>query len=59
LPAHPLFSQGYLSVGCAPCTQPVAAGDDERSGRWAGQGKTECGLHTGAISTPRKDQTRE
>lgn len=59
LPAHPLFSQGYLSVGCAPCTQPVTAGGDERSGRWAGQGKTECGLHTDAISKPREDQTRD
>lgn len=46
LPAHPLFSQGYVSIGCAPCTRPVAMGMDERSGRWSGQGKTECGLHT-------------
>jgi phosphoadenosine phosphosulfate reductase len=48
LPAHPLFSQGYLSIGCAPCTRPVQAGEDERSGRWAGQNKIECGLHTTA-----------
>jgi phosphoadenosine phosphosulfate reductase len=53
LPAHPLFSQGYLSVGCAPCTAPVTEGQDERSGRWAGTGKTECGLHTEALLTPR------
>jgi len=46
LPSHPLFSQGYLSVGCAPCTAPVMEGQDERAGRWAGTGKTECGLHT-------------
>jgi len=46
LPAHPLFSQGYLSIGCAPCTRPVQDGEDERSGRWAGQRKVECGLHT-------------
>lgn len=46
LPEHPLLSQGYLSIGCAPCTMPVSEGGDERSGRWAGQGKTECGLHT-------------
>lgn len=46
LPAHPLFSQGYVSIGCAPCTRPVQIGMDERSGRWAGRGKTECGLHT-------------
>lgn len=53
LPAHPLFQQGYLSVGCAPCTAPVAPGEDERSGRWAGTGKTECGLHTPALHPPR------
>ncbi len=42
---HPLASQGYPSIGCWPCTRPVAAGDDPRSGRWAGRGKMECGLH--------------
>jgi phosphoadenosine phosphosulfate reductase len=42
---NPLRHQGYTSIGCAPCTQPVAPGDDERSGRWAGSPKTECGLH--------------
>ena len=46
LPSHPLFEQGYTSIGCAPCTRPPLADDDERSGRWAGQTKTECGLHT-------------
>jgi phosphoadenosine phosphosulfate reductase len=46
LPAHPLYERGYKSVGCAPCTIAVAAGDDDRAGRWAGRGKTECGLHT-------------
>jgi phosphoadenosine phosphosulfate reductase len=46
LPTHPLFEQGYASIGCAPCTRPVLPGDDERSGRWAGQSKTECGIHT-------------
>jgi phosphoadenosine phosphosulfate reductase len=50
LPAHPLFSQGYLSVGCAPCTTPVTPGEDERSGRWAGRPKSECGLHTDALN---------
>ncbi|MCD4687396.1 MAG: phosphoadenylyl-sulfate reductase [Anaerolineae bacterium] len=55
LPAHPLFSQGYLSVGCAPCTQPVSAGQDERAGRWSGSGKTECGLHTDALHERRED----
>lgn len=46
LPEHPLLAQGYLSIGCAPCTRPVYDGESERSGRWNGHGKTECGLHT-------------
>ena len=46
IPKHPLYDKGYLSVGCWPCTRPVQDGDDERSGRWAGKAKTECGIHT-------------
>ena len=46
LPKHPLFDKGYLSIGCWPCTKPAQPGDDERSGRWAGKEKTECGIHT-------------
>lgn len=46
IPKHPLYDLGYLSVGCWPCTRPVQDGDDERSGRWAGKAKTECGIHT-------------
>jgi phosphoadenosine phosphosulfate reductase len=42
---NPLLLDGYPSIGCAPCTKRVAPGDDPRSGRWAGTGKTECGLH--------------
>ncbi len=42
---NPLVYDGYPSIGCAPCTRRVAAGDDTRAGRWAGTGKTECGLH--------------
>ncbi len=47
LPYHPLYEQGYLSIGCNPlsCTRPVMPGDDPRSGRWAGSGKIECGLN--------------
>ncbi|HUE59869.1 MAG TPA: phosphoadenylyl-sulfate reductase [Acidimicrobiales bacterium] len=45
VPINPLLSQGYPSIGCRPCTQPVADGEDARSGRWAGQDKSECGLH--------------
>jgi phosphoadenosine phosphosulfate reductase len=41
LPYHPLHDRGYASIGCAPCTLP----GDGRNGRWAGQDKTECGLH--------------
>lgn len=46
LPVNPLLAQGYPSIGCAPCTKPVAPGEDPRSGRWAGTSKTDCGLHT-------------
>ncbi|SDD91646.1 phosphoadenylyl-sulfate reductase [Actinokineospora iranica] len=42
---NPLVSEGYLSIGCAPCTAKPLPGQDARSGRWAGQAKTECGLH--------------
>jgi phosphoadenosine phosphosulfate reductase len=42
---NPLTYDGYPSIGCAPCTRRVAPGNDPRSGRWAGTGKTECGLH--------------
>jgi phosphoadenosine phosphosulfate reductase len=46
IPTHPLFERGYASIGCAPCTRPVLPGEHERDGRWAGQDKVECGLHT-------------
>lgn len=45
LPAHPLVAQGFPSIGCWPCTNPVEEGQDVRAGRWAGQDKTECGIH--------------
>lgn len=45
LPKHPLFSKGYKSVGCLPCTTPTPKGGDARSGRWAGIDKVECGIH--------------
>jgi len=45
VPVNPLIAKGYLSIGCMPCTQPVAAGANPRSGRWADSTKTECGLH--------------
>ncbi|CAG4913845.1 MULTISPECIES: phosphoadenylyl-sulfate reductase [Acidithrix] len=43
---HPLYSQGYLSMGCWPCTAAVKAGEDIRAGRFVGQGRTECGIWT-------------
>jgi phosphoadenosine phosphosulfate reductase len=47
IPYNPLHDQGYPSIGCWPCTRSVAAGEtDERSGRWSGMHKTECGLHS-------------
>ena len=45
VPVNLLVSNGYPSIGCEPCTKPVAPGEDPRSGRWAGLSKTECGLH--------------
>jgi phosphoadenosine phosphosulfate reductase len=45
LPAHPLFKEGYFSIGCAPCTQRPSENGDARDGRWSGSDKTECGLH--------------
>jgi phosphoadenosine phosphosulfate reductase len=49
LPPHPLTDRGYPSIGCWPCTRPATA-DDPRAGRWAGTGKTECGLHSSATA---------
>lgn len=48
LPSHPLEQEGYLSIGCTPCTKKYT--DSTRGGRWAGQNKSECGLHTELIS---------
>lgn len=45
LAVNPLTERGYPSVGCWPCTRPVAPGEDPRAGRWSGKDKTECGLH--------------
>ena len=46
LPFHPLWDKGYTSIGCEPCTRLPLSADDERSGRWAGLEKKECGIHT-------------
>lgn len=45
LPVNLLVFDGYPSIGCEPCTKPVAPGDDIRAGRWSGFAKTECGIH--------------
>ncbi len=45
VPVNPLVHRGYGSIGCAPCTTPVAEGEDPRAGRWRGLDKTECGIH--------------
>jgi phosphoadenosine phosphosulfate reductase len=49
LPKHPLEDKGYLSIGCEPCTRKIDLTDD-RTGRWFGLNKTECGLHTDLVS---------
>ena len=49
LPKHPLEFQGYLSIGCEPCTRKVDLNND-RTGRWFGLNKTECGLHTDLVN---------
>ena len=45
LPRHPLVKDGFLSIGCQPCTSRVKEGEDYRAGRWAGSDKEECGIH--------------
>jgi phosphoadenosine phosphosulfate reductase len=45
VPYNPMHDHGYPSIGCWPCTRAVSQGEDERTGRWAGTGKTECGLN--------------
>lgn len=45
LPRHPLWSQGYRSIGCEPCTERTGVETSDRDGRWRGCAKTECGIH--------------
>lgn len=52
LPRHPLEAQGYLSIGCAPCTTKVAPGEDPRAGRWRSFDKVECGIHVSTDYDP-------
>ena len=55
LPTNPLYDQGFTSIGCFPpsCTSKPEPGSDERSGRWAGKGKVECGLHGHLVKSPK------
>lgn len=55
LPRHPLEAQGYLSIGCAPCTSIVKPGEDPRAGRWRGWEKVECGIHGEVLTHPDDD----
>jgi len=53
LPPHPLEVEGFLSIGCVPCTGRVRTGEDRRAGRWRDSDKTECGIHrSGALRAP-------
>jgi len=52
VPYNPLHDRGYPSIGCEPCTTPVAEGEDARAGRWRGRAKTECGLHLDPGAVP-------
>lgn len=46
IPKHPLVKEGFMSIGCMPCTERVKPGGEYRDGRWAGQDKDECGIHS-------------
>ena len=54
VPYNPLHDRGYPSIGCLPCTSAVAAGEDDRAGRWRDAPKTECGLHAPMVAAPRE-----
>jgi phosphoadenosine phosphosulfate reductase len=49
IPYNPLHDVGFRSIGCIPCTRPIAPDEEERAGRWAGSDKLECGIH---LETP-------
>src|SRR6266566_1055008 len=53
LPYHPLYEQGFASIGCNPqsCTRAIQAGEDPRAGRWSGTGKVECGINMGSLDS--------
>src|SRR5437667_348020 len=51
IPYNPLHDAGYRSIGCIPCTRPIAPDEEERAGRWAGSDKLECGIHLEGATT--------
>jgi len=59
IPTNPLHERGYASIGCWPCTTPVAPGEDPRAGRWRGREKKECGLHLRPPSHDTDGRNRE
>jgi phosphoadenosine phosphosulfate reductase len=60
IPTHPLLERGYASIGCWPCTRAIGDDEAERSGRWDGFGKTECGIHSfGKPSGPRETEAEQ
>lgn len=56
VPLHPLYEQGYASIGCVPCTRPILPGESSRAGRWWWEqdSKKECGIHFAADGTVRR-----
>jgi len=59
VPVNALHGSGYRSIGCVPCTTPVAPGEHARAGRWRGQGRSECGLHAASRREPFTLQRKE
>ena len=59
IPTHPLFEQGFASIGCWPCTRALRPGEDERAGRWDGFGKLECGIHSFGVARGPKETEAE
>ncbi len=56
LPHHPLEEDGYLSIGCMPCSDRATPGEGIRDGRWRGRDKTECGIHLSAAQSSVRDE---
>jgi phosphoadenosine phosphosulfate reductase len=60
IPTHPLLEKGFASIGCWPCTRAVRPGEDERSGRWDGLDKSECGIHAfGKAHGPKETEAEQ